>query len=158
MKKTFLILILAISSINFCHAQKIESKKIFGGYKYTLNGEKMTMRDLVQTMKADATSSEQIKKAQSNNTIATIIGGIGGGLIGWPLGTAAGGGDPNWTLAAIGAGLIAVSIPISSGAYKKTNQAVESYNQSLGITSFKKLKPGFKFIVNAKGIVLAMNF
>ena len=35
----------------------------------------------------------------------------GGFLIGWPLGTALAGGDPNWTLAAIGAGCVAIAIP-----------------------------------------------
>lgn len=158
MIKTFITLIFAISAITFCHAQKIEATKVFGGYKYTQNGTKMTMKDLVQTMKADAKSYQLIKKAQSDNTIASIIGFAGGALVGWPVGAAIGGGDPNWTLAAIGAGLIVVAIPIGSGANKKANLAVETYNKSLGITSFNEIKPKFNLILNGNGIGLSVNF
>ncbi|MFN4246647.1 MAG: hypothetical protein ACK4EY_02930 [Flavipsychrobacter sp.] len=44
---------------------------------------------------------------------AQILGGIGGGLIGWPVGTYIGGGDPEWTLAAIGGGLVAIAVPLA---------------------------------------------
>ena len=36
--------------------------------------------------------------------------------VGHSIGTAIGGGDPEWALAGVGAGLIAVAIPISSSA------------------------------------------
>lgn len=44
---------------------------------------------------------------------AQILGGIGGGLIGWPVGTYIGGGDPEWTLALIGGGLVAIAVPLA---------------------------------------------
>ncbi len=46
------------------------------------------------------------------NVTAQVLGGIGGALVGWQLGTYIGGGEPNWTLAAVGGGLIAVAIPL----------------------------------------------
>ena len=42
-----------------------------------------------------------------------LLGGIGGFLVGWTLGTALGGGDPDWTVAGVGAGFIALSIPFA---------------------------------------------
>ncbi len=158
MKRTILTFIFALATMNFCNAQKIKMEKVFGGYKYSQNGNQMTMKDLVKTMKPNKQAFDLIKKAQSNNTIASIIGFAGGGLIGWPIGTAIGGGDANWTLAGIGAGLVAIGIPISSNANKKAKQAIELYNSSLDSTSFYKFKPEFKVIANGNGIGLSMNF
>jgi len=158
MKKIILSLIFAIATITISNAQKIEVEKVFGGYKYTQNGNRMTMRDLVNTMKSDINASSLIKKAQTNNTIATVLGGAGGVLIGVPLGQSLGGGDANWTLAGIGAGLIIVAIPISSSANKKTKKAIELYNSSLNSTSSYEFNPEFKLIANEKGIGFSMNF
>lgn len=158
MKKIILSLIFAIATITISNAQKIEVEKVFGGYKYTQNGNRMTMRDLVNTMKSDINASSLIKKAQTNNTIATVLGGAGGVLIGVPLGQSLGGGDANWTLAGIGAGLIIVAIPISSSANKKTKKAIELYNSSLNSTSSYEFNPEFKLIANEKGVGFSMSF
>lgn len=158
MKKTILTLTFASATLTFCNAQKIETEKVFGGYKYTQNGKQMTMGDLVDAMESYQQAYELVKKAQSNNTLASIIGFAGGGLIGWPIGAAIGGGDANWTLAGIGAGLVAIGIPISSSANKKAKQAVELYNSSLNSTSFYEFKPEFKIMANGNGIGFSMNF
>ena len=158
MKKTSLTLLLALVTLCFCHAQKIEMKKVFGGYQFTQDGNPMTIKNLVKTMESNQQAFELIKKAQSNTTLASILGFAGGGLIGWPIGTAIGGGDPEWALAGVGAGLIAVAIPISSSANKKAKQAVELYNSSLGTTSYHDFKHEFKVIANGNGFGLAMTF
>ena len=158
MKKTILTLILAFVTLTFCNAQKIEMEKVFGGYKYTQNGKQMKMGDLVNTMQSNANALEFIKKARTNNTFASILGGAGGALIGFPIGQSIGGGDANWTLAGVGAGLIVVAIPISSSANKKAKQAVELYNSSLNSTSYYEFKPEFQIIANGNGIGLTMNF
>lgn len=158
MRKTILIVTLALATITLCNAQQIEVKKIFGGYKYTQNDASLTMRSLVKTMEANADAYELIKKARTNNTLANILSGAGGALIGFPIGTSLGGGDPNWALAGIGAGLVVVAIPISSSAFKKANQAVDLYNADLNETSFYHFKPEFNIIANKNGIGLSMNF
>ena len=158
MKRTILTLTLALATLTFCNAQQIEMEKVFGGYKFTQNGKNLKMGELVKTMESNQQAFDLIKKSQSNNTLPSIIGFVGGGLIGWPIGTAIGGGDANWTLAGIGAGLVAIGIPISSSANKKAKQAVELYNSSLNLTSFYEFKPEFKVIANGNGIGLSMNF
>jgi len=158
MKKAILTLTITLITMTFCNAQKIEMEKVFGGYKFTQNGNPMTMRNLVKTMESNQQAFELIKKAQSNNTLASILGFAGGGLIGWPVGTAIGGGDAEWALAGIGAGLVAIGIPISSSANKKAKQAVELHNSSLSSTSYYEFKPEFKVVANGNGIGLAINF
>lgn len=149
---------LVITCSNFCNAQKIEIEKKFGGYKYTQNGEVMRMHDLADTMKANTEAFNLIKKAKSNTAIATAFSAIGGGLIGWPLGTAIGGGDANWTLAGIGAGLVGIAIPISSSANKKAKQAIDLYNASQNATAHHIFNPEFTVLANTNGVGLAVSF
>ncbi len=154
MKKTILTIKFALATLTFCTAQQIEMEKVFGGYKYTQNGTLLKMKDLVKTMESNQQAFDLIKKAQLNNTMASIFGGAGGFLVGWPIGTAIGGGDANWTLAGVGAGLIAIVIPFSSGSNKNAKQAVELYNSSLNLSSYYE----FKVIGNGNGIGLSVNF
>lgn len=159
MKTKILTLIIALISINFCNAQEIQMEKLLGGYKYTQNGKQMKMGDLVKTMESNPQAFELIKKAQSDNVLASAIGFVGGGLIGWPIGTSLGGGDPNWTLAGIGAGLVVIGIPISSSVNKNTKKAVDLYNSSLNSSSFYyEFKPEFKLITSGNGVGLIMSF
>ncbi len=158
MKKTIVIFILTLTTITICNAQKIEIKKVFGGYQYSQNGNRMTMGKLIKVMESNSEALKFMKRAKSNNVLASILGGTGGALIGFPIGAAIGGGDVNWTLAGIGAGLVAIGIPISSGANKNAQKAVELYNASLISSSFYKFKPEFKFVANENGVGLSMNF
>ena len=158
MKKTLFTLTFAFATMYLCFAQKIEMTKVFGGYKFTQNGKNLKMGSLVKSMESNQQAYEIIKKAQSNNTVASIIGLAGGGLIGWQIGTAVSGGNANWTLGGIGAGLIAIGIPIASSANKKAKKAVELYNSSLTSTSYYEFNPEYNIIVNANGIGLTMTF
>ena len=158
MKKTILTLIIALTTTTFCSAQKIEIKKVFGGYQYTQNGKTMTMVNLVNEMGSNPEALQFIKKAKSDNVLASILGGAGGALIGFPLGTAMAGGEANWSLAGIGAGLVAIGIPISSGVNKNAKKAVELYNSSLNPTSNYEFMPEFRFLASLNGIGLSMSF
>jgi outer membrane lipoprotein SlyB len=158
MKNTILTLILVLTTITICNAQKIEIEKVSGGYQYTQNGNKISMGELVKAMESNSEALVFMKKAKSNNVLATILGGAGGALIGFPLGTAIGGGDANWTLVGIGVGLVAIGIPISVGVNKNTKKAIDLYNSSLNATSFFEFKPEFKIVTTGNGIGLSMNF
>lgn len=158
MKKPLLALIFTITALTFCNAQHIKVEKVFGGYKYTQNDEYMTMTDLVNAMENNTKAFELIKKAKSNSSIATILGFAGGGLIGFPIGQSLGGRDANWALAGIGAGLVAIAIPISSSANKKTNKAVELYNASLNSSAHYQFKPEFNIITNGNGVGFSVRF
>jgi len=158
MKKIILTLTLFITALTFCNAQKIDVEKVFAGYKYTHNNELKSIGDLAKIMTSNTKAFELMKKGRTNRSISGVLGFVGGGLIGWSLSTALAGGDPNWTSAGIGAGLIAIGIPISSNANKKIKQAVELYNDSFNETSGNHFAPEFKIISNTNGFGLSMNF
>lgn len=98
-------------------------------------------------MESNASTIDLMKKAQSSNSIANVMGFIGGGLIGWPIGTAIGGGDAQWALASAGAALVAIAIPISYGAHKKAKKAVEIYNSGISSVNSNHFQQPLKSLV-----------
>lgn len=156
MKK--LIFISTFLCLSTLHSQTIDSEKVFGGYKYKKDGKMITMSDMVYLMKPYPEAHELMKKAKSNNAFATVFGFIGGGLIGWPIGTALGGGEPNWILAGIGAVAIGIGIPFSISANKKTNQAIEIYNSNVLPSSEDKNAVGLRLFLSGSGFGLSLSF
>ncbi len=135
----------------------ISMKKVFGGYQFYQGEKRLNMNQLVTTMKPNEQAYKQIKSAQSSYTIAMIFGYAGGFMVGWPIGTAIGGGKPNWAMAGIGAGLIVVAIPISHSYNKKAKQAVDTYNNGFQPSSFWD-KSEIKLSMTANGIGLSLRF
>lgn len=134
----------------------IQYQKAGIGYKFTLNNEALTLDKLSNIMQNNPISMEYYKKAKSTTGIITVLSYAGGFLIGYPIGTMVGGGQPNWTMAAIGCGLIAVAIPIASSADKNLLKAVQAYNQGRSV-SFKD-NYEIKLGVNQNGLALAIRF
>ncbi len=108
-------------------------------------------------MKNDQEAYALAKSAKSNYIASQVVGGIGGFVVGWNLGTAIGGGKPNWTIAGMGAALIIVSIPITSNSIKKMKKAVDHYNSSLTSTVYH-FRPTYSIVSNGNGIGLSMSF
>lgn len=69
-----------------------------------------------------------------------ILAAAGGALIGWPIGTYIGGGEPEWVLAGIGAGLVAIAIPLAIIGNKKC-RGYSFNNQGGGAMYAKKIVP-----------------
>lgn len=111
--------------------------KNFFGYKFYQTDARLNFNQLPYIMEDHQEAFELIKKASSKNTIAAIISGTGGFLLGWQLVTAVVGGEPNWTMAGIGAGLIVISIPINVKSNRQSVQAVELYNSKLVVRRYK---------------------
>ncbi len=161
MKKIAITLALLAVSMSFMFGQtasdSITMKKVFGGYQFYQGERLLKMSDLTITMVLNNEAYKQIKSARSAYTMASILSYAGGFLVGWPLGTAIGGGEPNWTLAGIGAGLIVVSIPITQSFNKKAKQAVDTYNGGLQTSSFWD-KNELNLSLTGNGIGLTLNF
>ena len=161
MRKFTTIMALLTVSFNLSFGQSsadsISMHKAFGGYQFYQADQKLNMSQLVNAMKSNEQAYQEIKSAQSNYTFASILGFAGGFMIGWPIGTAIGGGDPNWALAGIGAGILVVSIPISNQANKQAKSAVEEFNRGLRNSSFWD-KNELRFIVSDTGLGLRFNF
>jgi hypothetical protein len=161
MKRTAIIMTLLAVSLSFTYGQtvsdSISTKKVFGGYKFNQGGTSLNLNQLVNAMKSNEQAYSQIKSAQSTYTLASVFGFAGGFMVGWPIGTAIGGGEPNWTLAGIGAGLIVISIPISQKFNKQAKQAVDTYNSGLQPTSFWN-KSELNLSMGRDGIGLKLRF
>lgn len=160
MRKIAIILVLLTAKMSIAYGQtasdSISMKKVFGGYQFYQGEQRLNMNQLVNTMKPNEQAYELIKSAQSTNTMAMILSYAGGFMVGWPVGTAIGGGEPNWSLAGIGAGLIVLSIPISQSSNKTARQAVETFNSGLETSSFWD-KNKLKLSLTANGIGLTLN-
>lgn len=132
----------------------ITPKKI---YPVTQAGVELKPFEVQQILNSNPESRKELAAAKENQTFALLLGGAGGFMIGWPLGTAMGGGEPNWLLAGIGAGLVALSIPLSSAAKKKTLKAIELYNE--GLVHKKETEAlSFRFQGTSNGFGLVMKF
>lgn len=98
---------------------------------FLYHGKKQTPGQLMTIMRYNPDAYNQIKRARSSYATGQIFGFIGGFLIGWPLGQAIAGRDPNWAMAGIGAGTALLSIPFYSTYKKKAKIAVRLYNASV---------------------------
>lgn len=148
MKKIFLLFIL-ITTVFTAFGQvsdTIEIRKSFGT-RYRLHGKNLLPRQLVEITKSNPEAYQEMKIAKSNYDGGYALGAIGGFMVGWPLGTAIAGRDPNWVLAGIGVGFIVVSIPLTAAYNKHAKAAVNIYNRDLrkSITSNIdfKIRPTF---------------
>ena len=139
------------------NAQEIEMKKVWGGYQFMQNGKNLNVKDMQTIMKDNKEALELITSAKTNQNWALILGGAGGALVGFPVGTAVGGGDPQWALAGAGAALIVASIPIIKGFNKKASKAVELYNAGVNNTAYN-FNPKFNLNIKGLGLGLTMNF
>jgi len=139
-------------------AQKINSEKIFGGYKFTQNGEGLKMKQLVAKVSDDPKAYKLMKSAKSNVDMGTILSGIGGFLIGYPIGTAIGGGEPNWLLAIGGIVLAGTGFPLANNGYKRAKKAVGIYNKSLSEPIGTNFKPQFELATTQNRIGLIIKF
>ena len=161
MKKIVLFTMLVICFVFTSNAQnsstKIESNKVFGGYVYKQNGKYLSGKQLLTLMKENKEAVQLMKSASSSKTWATILGGAGGALIGFPVGTAIGGGDAKWELAGVGAALILVAIPISNNYNKKSKKAVDLYNAEFSSTAYR-FTPSFNLNVKGNAVGITMTF
>lgn len=160
--KIFIILFITFIATNyFSIAQNSKDsiiiKEIFGGFEYYQNGNLLSMKNLKKAVTSNDEAFKLINSTQINNTLSQIIGFIGGGLVGYPIGTALAGGEANWTMAGIGAGLIAISIPLNNKYNNDVNKAVDIYNDKLLSDNFWD-KSELKLTVNVNSIGLVLNF
>ncbi len=156
-----IIISLLCVSVSFVFGQNVSDtitfKKAKKGYDYYQGDRMISSNKFFDLLEQNSQSSEYIKSAQANSSMATALGALGGIMIGWPIGVAMGGGDPNWRFFAASVGLVAVSIPFKINSNKRVRQAVEIYNASLKANSFwdnNELKLG----ITGNGIGLVLNF
>ncbi len=161
-RNIFIVLILLIATqLSWSQATQttdsISMVKVFGGYKFMKSGERLTMHQLNQVMMDNEEAYLHYKKAKTNYGWGAALSFAGGFMVGWPLGTALAGGEPNWALAGIGAGLITISIPLNQGFNKHARKAVGVYNKS-AVSQSSLNRPKLNFALNSAGIGIRLLF
>lgn len=161
MKNLLLTIACLLSFVSLLHAQNTADtlglKKKGGSYAILKDGKPITLAEATGILASNEQAAKIFQSAKSNNTFASIISGIGGFMVGWPIGTAIGGGEPNWAMAGIGAGLILVALPINGAYNKKAKEAVELYNQGKRSTSFWQ-KSDINLTLKGNGVGLKIVF
>jgi hypothetical protein len=161
--KYFIVSILIIMALNpsaIAQSDKedIEIERVFGGFNYTQNGIDLNMKRMVKIMRYDEIAGRKIKSARLKTTLATVFGATGGLLVAWPIVTAITNGEPNWTLAYIGAGLIVISIPLSIVGNKQTGKAISIYNENRRNHVFQNQSTMLRFNITGAGLGLTLRF
>ena len=159
MKRITLTLIatLLISTLGFGQiGQEINYEKVFGGYKYTQNDKPISVKQMSEAMNNNPEASAYMKKAKTNYGASMVFNFAGGFLIGWPIGTALGGGEPEWGMAAIGGGLILLGIPFAKATNTNAIKAVDIYNASNGDIGARVYT--LNFGLSSRGIGITMKF
>lgn len=158
MKSLILFCLFAcFSSFLLAQSDSITTTRIFGGYKFEQNGQVLKSKMLLEIMESDPEAYAMMKKAKSNLDVGSVFAGAGGFLVGWALGTMLGGGEFNPVIAGIGAGCLAIGIPVSSGGSKLAVKAAGIYNSNLEGTAFEQGLQ-LRFGTSTYGIGLTMTF
>ena len=129
------------------------------GTGYYQADTRLSKTQVREALAVDPEALQLFKAGAGQKGLGDVLAVAGGALIGWPLGTAIGGGDPNWTLAAIGAGIVVVAIPIYNGGIKKINQGLDRYNQGLsGLPSASESNYSLSVVNSNDGIGVRLHF
>ncbi len=139
-------------------ADTLYLKSTFWGNKFYKGDTIYGINAVLEELAANEQPYNLMLNAKKDNTFAQIFGAAGGLLIGWPLGTAISGGEPKWYLAGIGAGLVAISIPLSINFRKKANQALHDHNALMANSARLNYKPIYHFGFNGTGFKLQVRF
>ena len=137
------LLIIIISTCTFLsQAQEIKMYKTFGGVRFEMDTLVLSPKQVLNIIKTNPVAYNEFKRAKVNYNVAGVLGFTGGVLIGFPIGTAIAGGDPEWALAAGGAALILASIPFNRAFKGRAFGALELFNNK----QTSRIKPMFFFL------------
>lgn len=127
--------------------------------KQVFRGEKeLNMDNLFNLMRPNKETFKLIVSARDCKFYSNVFALPGSVIIGFPIGTFLVTGDFNWPVFAIGAGLIGISIPLHFKYIKQRERAINSYNESLNLTEYKKDKIDFSMAINTNGFGFRLSF
>lgn len=133
----------------------LRMEKTFWGVKFSEYGRSLKPKEVLQIMEVNPEAFAEFKKAKSNYDAAQVFGFIGGFMIGWPIGTAISGGDPQWGIAAGGAAVLLLTIPLNNGFTKHGRNAIAIYNDSGNSAS---IRPTIHLQVQGTGARVVIKF
>jgi hypothetical protein len=158
-KVTFLALFLSLFLQNkgFSQKEMMIFQKGAWGAKYVHLGQTLTQGEAGEKFqKENPKAYEAFKKGRTANGFSTVFGIVGGGLVGWEIGSAISGQKINYARGGGGLGVVVIGLIIDASAVKNFKKAAEIYNTNKGKSSFIK---SFKLNVqNPNEVGLCFNF
>ncbi|NOT75597.1 MAG: hypothetical protein HOP08_11755 [Cyclobacteriaceae bacterium] len=162
MKRHLFVLCVLSFGISFSSVGQVDSlimHKTFGGARFEYKKDTsvfiVSPKQVLDIMKNDAEALAEFKKAKSNYGASGVIGFIGGALIGFPVGTAIAGGQPEWGLAAGGAALLLIAvIPLDKAFKRHSENALNIYNRKHN-TAFR---PRTNYFLSGLGLKVIIKF
>jgi len=162
MRKFYCLLVagmLLTGILNQASAQNMDEivviRKSFG-HAYFLSGRQLSKNELLYVLDSHPEAKNELRIGYRNKLPASILSYAGGFLIGYPIGSQIAGGEPNWKMGGVGAGLLALSIPFTVAINKRELQAISLYNAGLHQT----LKPRYDLLLGyaSNGVSLKVIF
>lgn len=97
---------------------------------YQQDGKNIDPDSMSDVLEREPHAAPALHRAQTLSPISIVLAGVGGALIGWPLGQKMGGDPhPTWGLAYAGAGTLALAIPLAIWAASSMKSAIEAHNR-----------------------------
>lgn len=165
MRKFVLILFLMVVNFSFVLGQtpqdSISVFEMNRGYQYFKGDKQLTADELAFAVRSNDEAYQMIRSAQASNSFAMILGYAGGFMIGWPIGTAIGGGEPNWLVAGVGLGVAVLGFSVGAGSERQVKKAVDLYNDGLGTLSLRdprRSRSELRLSLSEYGVGLSLNF
>lgn len=145
---------LIINSANCQNATDTISIVRNNGIAYVQNNIMLTPNRLTKVLKTNVNAHKEFRAAKNNLFFSSVFSYAGGYFIGYPVGVALAGGKPVWGMAAVGVGLIAVSVPLRLAYTRRTENAIRIYNNDLRKTGYIQSEMRISATSNGFGFVL----
>lgn len=135
-------------------SQQLAMYKTFGGVRFERDSLFLSARQVNSILQDQPEAYKLFKKARTNASVGSVLGFVGGLLIGIPIGTAISGGEPEWGIALGGAALIGVGIPFNIAYTKNAKNAIDLYNKQ----HTSRLKPKAELFFSGTGASIRLRF
>ena len=109
-------------------AQRLDITRQFGGVRFAIDSVEASPSQVLKFLEGNDLAYHTFKGALAKRNLGSVVGFAGGLLIGLQVGTAVGGGNPQWGLAALGGGLVGLAIPLEIANRRQFQKAIEMYN------------------------------
>lgn len=132
--KHIVVIILFLFQLSLLQAQsRTDSITVIKKWStiYVQRGQNLSMGGLLYITKDNPAAFAEMKKAQNRYTLSFLSGCIGGACVGYPVGTALGGGEPNWNIAFAGAAFIGMSIALEHSFNLHATRGAKLHNSAL---------------------------
>jgi hypothetical protein len=151
-------LLITLSIVFVSQGQEITFEQTVWEKIYYLEGERISPNDINKLTEPYPLAQEHMQKARSTRSSATAVGVIGGGLLGWGLGSLIFSREPSYVTLGIGAFMTLVTFPIANTSKRHVHRAVEIYNDAQAVGFETQRNTNITFSVTGNGIGLTLQF